>query len=318
MGGHVAVPLVYVYAAVCWCFLVVFWRYVVRWRCFQGAGLSALKRSCVVVSGCDYGFGLEIALRLHALGAVVFAGVLNERNGEALKRQVPCERMRPIVLNVRKQEDVDGALRRVAESGAPLLAVVNNAGISAFGWAESLPLSTYEANMDVNFLGTVRMTKAFLPLLRATKGRVVNMGSIGARQPSAFGSSYLTTKAAMKCYSDIVRQEVYRFGVHVSMVEPGFFATNLLKNASSSGETASTEDGVYPSFETKMKATSEMILVSERLNGSLDKVIDCVVDGITNAWPLAYYTVGYDARVIRHVVTLLPNWVIDVAQYLAC
>ena len=104
---------------------------------------------------------------------------------------------------------------------------MNNAGISAFGWAEELPLARYQKNMDVNFFGAVRVCKAFLPTIRENKGRVVHMGSISDRMPSAFGSSYISSKAAMACYTDCLRQEVYRFGVKVSLIEPGFFATAL-------------------------------------------------------------------------------------------
>ena len=83
---------------------------------------------------------------------------------------------------------------------------------SAFGWAEMLPLWRYQRNMEVNFFGTVRLTQAFLPMIRASKGRVVNIGSIGARMPSSFGSAYLSTKSAMVSYSECVRQEVKRMG----------------------------------------------------------------------------------------------------------
>ena len=68
-------------------------------------------------------------------------------------------------------------------------------GISAFGWAEMIPVERYKMNMEVNYFGVVRVSKAFLPLLRASKGRLVNMGSIGGRMASAFGSAYLSTKA---------------------------------------------------------------------------------------------------------------------------
>lgn len=295
-----------------------FWRYIVRARCCRSKGKQRLQSSCVIVTGCDYGFGREIALHLHRMGATVYAGVLSKQSGEKLLAPFPksdkaYQRLRPIVMDVTKQQDVDQAVKLVQESGLPVQACVNNAGISAFGWAEELPTSTYERNMNVNFLGAVRMTKAFLPLLRKSKGRLINMGSIGARMPSAFGSAYLSTKAAMSSYNDCVRQEVYRFGVSVCLIEPGFFATELLANGAKAGATNSIPS-VYPKYEDKMKATQKPIEMMEWLNGSLDRVTDCVVDGITNRWPLARYTIGYDARLIRHVLSYLPSWVIDIVQ----
>merc|ERR1711871_513400 len=101
--------------------------------------------------------------------------------------------IRPIILDVTKDEHVTEAVKLVKASGVPLHAVVNNAGISAFGFAEMLPLWRYESNINVNLLGTVRCCQQFLPLIRASGGRICNMGSIGATSPSAFGSSYLAT-----------------------------------------------------------------------------------------------------------------------------
>ncbi len=193
--------------------LLMVWRYVVRPRCCRRAGLRALSSNggaAVVVTGCDSGFGRLIAMELHTLGATVFAGCLTQAAIDELSRACggDAERMRAFRLDVTRDADVQAAAELVRRSGRRLAAVVNNAGVSAFGWAEALDVATYQRNMDVNFFGAVRVTRAFLPMLRAAepRGRLVNMGSIGARMPSAFGSAYLSTKAAMCSYSECVRQ----------------------------------------------------------------------------------------------------------------
>ena len=119
-------------------------------------------------------------------------------------------------MDVTKEEDVQAAVDCVIKTGLDLALVVNNAGISAFGYSEFLPMKRYKANAEVNYFGAIRVTKAFLPLLRKSRGRLINMGSMGDRMPSAFGSAYLSTKAALASFSDCVRQEVHRFGVTVS------------------------------------------------------------------------------------------------------
>jgi short-subunit dehydrogenase len=119
------------------------------------------------------------------------------------------------IMNVTKEEDVQSAVDVVEKSGLEVAAVINNAGISAFGYCEFLPMDRYKANAEVNYFGAIRVTKKFLPLLRKSKGRLINMGSMGDRMPSAFGSAYLSTKAALASFSDCVRQEVHRFGVQV-------------------------------------------------------------------------------------------------------
>lgn len=371
--------------------LWLIWRWLVR-PAFVDSDIFRYKPTptaqqqamVVVVTGCDTGFGRNIALRMHALGATVFAGCLNPDSFALLRadaakqcaagsvEEKSAQRMRPVLLDVTQDAHVEAVLQAVRETGLVVRALVNNAGISAFGWAELLPVRSYQANLDVNVLGTVRMTKAFLPLLRASRGRIVNMGSVGARMPSAFGSAYLLTKAAMVSYSECVRQEVHRFGVRVCCVEPGFFATNLLqaastqgklalqtnndpirssssrsssRNAKSSGnantktaaaagvveqsssrgqgreqfEAAATEHvhAVYPEYAKKMSETAQLIRTVEWLNGGprgVDAVTDCVVDAVCNRFPLTQYTVGYDARLTRHVLRFLPAWLIDFAQ----
>jgi len=181
--------------------------------------------------------------------------------------------------------------------------------------------------MEVNFFGTVRCTKAFLPLIRSSQGRIVNMGSIGAHSPSAFGSSYLSTKSAMVSYSQCVRQEVHRFGVRVSLVEPGFFRTELLSSGGANGATGAKDQGEeeklgdYPRYQDKMKATEKAIQASEFLNdvlsGGVPGVVDCVLDALCNPHPLSRYIVGVDAYILRFVVAYLPAWVVDWAQTLA-
>jgi len=300
--------------------------------------VKSLRGRAIVITGCDYGFGASIALRLQQLGAIVFAGVLSDEAGRKLlqrmqnrnKSKTPSAlehnpgELRPIVLDVTKDQDVTAAMEAVRDAGFPLQGVVNNAGISAFGFAEMVDIKRYQQNMDVNHFGTVRICKAFLPLLRANQGRVVNMGSIGGRMPSAFGSAYLSTKAAMISFSECLRQEVHRFGVRVSLIEPGFFQTELLQRGSVNGATAaaaakSEATSMYPSYEVKMQATAGAVQCAEWLNGGADgveRVVDCVVDALCNRCPLSRYVVGWDAHFIRHVVVFLPSWVVDWAQTL--
>ena len=302
---------------------------------------SDIGQTAVIVTGASSGFGRAIAERMHQLGCIVFAGCEDAAAVDALVadlKETALEdgRFRPLKLDVTKESDVLDALKAVVDSKVPLRAVINNAGISAFGWAEVLPVERHARNVDVNYLGTVRMTRAFLPTLRASKGRIVNVGSIGARMPSAFGSSYLPAKAAMLSYSECVRQEVFRHGVRVSYIEPGFFETALRASASANGAshsaaatTAPTDAAAaiegrgdqrvlaYPGFEEHMKKTAEQIKAAEYLNGGakgVGAVVDAVVDAVCSRIPLCRYTVGYDALLMRYVLCWLPDRLFDVIQ----
>ncbi|KAM9037948.1 D-beta-hydroxybutyrate dehydrogenase, mitochondrial-like isoform 2-T5 [Sarcophilus harrisii] len=162
----------------------------------------------VLVTGCDSGFGLSIAKHLHALGFTVFAGCL-------------------LKLDVCKCAEVNKAIETIQnhlkEPSKGLWGLVNNAGVSTFGEVEFTSLETYKEVAEVNLWGTIRTTKASLPLLRRAKGRVVNISSVLGRTASAGRSTYCVTKFGVEAFSDCLRYELYPMGVRVSVVEPGNF-----------------------------------------------------------------------------------------------
>ena len=278
----------------------------------------------VVVTGCDTGFGRQIALRFNELGAHVIAGVISSSSIDSLKASsLYSDRMEPVLLDVTKEADISRLASRLESEGVILEALVNNAGVSAFGWAEQLPVSRFAFNMDVNYLGTVRMTLAFLKHIRRAKGRIIMMGSVGAVMPSAFGSAYLSTKAAMVSFTECVRQEVFRFGVKVCLVMPGFFQTALLSEGASNGSaelkrtTEASEAGDYPAYSIKMEKTACAIRAVEALNGGtagVNWVVDAVVDAAVNRFPDDCRYVGWDTLLVRAARALVPNFIVDAVQ----
>ncbi|NWX86811.1 BDH protein, partial [Nothoprocta ornata] len=104
-----------------------------------------------------------------------------------------------------------------------LWGLVNNAGISTFGEVEFTSLDKYKEVAEINLWGTVRVTKAFLPLIRRAKGRVVNVASMLGRMASPSRSCYCISKFGVEAFSDCLRQEMYRWGVRVILIEPSNF-----------------------------------------------------------------------------------------------
>ncbi|NXK18687.1 BDH protein, partial [Thinocorus orbignyianus] len=104
-----------------------------------------------------------------------------------------------------------------------LWGLVNNAGVSTFGEVEFASLDNYKNVAEINLWGTVRVTKAFLPLIRRAKGRVVNITSMLGRMVSPSRSCYCISKFGVAAFSDCLRQEMYRWGVRVILIEPSNF-----------------------------------------------------------------------------------------------
>merc|ERR1719162_2693763 len=284
------------------------------------------EKDAVVVTGCDSGFGLSIvkALLQHT-GCTVFAGCVTKDGLQQLK---PLgSRVRAVQMDVTKDEDVARVFKDLAAGGKSLAGVVNNAGIGVYGWCEALDFKRFEAMVQVNLLGVIRVTKTALPQLRKSKGRLVTMGSLAGRAPSAFGSAYTPTKAAVASFQDAVRQEVYRFGVYCSLVEPGFFATGMLHRSAELGKAScSTAAGggedpavvaAYGSYAEKMKASEASVLAVEKLNGGeegVSWVTDSVLDALTSWSPRTRYLCGFDANILGRLSCVIPDFAMDLAQ----
>nr|XP_020727940.1 estradiol 17-beta-dehydrogenase 2 isoform X3 [Odocoileus virginianus texanus] len=109
-----------------------------------------------------------------------------------------------------------------------LWAVINNAGVLGFPTdGELIPMTEYKRCMAVNFFGAVEVTKEFLPLLRKSKGRLVNISSMAGGVPMQKMAAYGSSKAALIMFSSILRQELSKWGVKVSVIQPGGFRTNI-------------------------------------------------------------------------------------------
>nr|XP_046226851.1 D-beta-hydroxybutyrate dehydrogenase, mitochondrial [Scatophagus argus] len=200
-------------------------------------GLVEVKGKAVFVTGCDSGFGHSLAKHLHKLGFTVFAGcLLKDKGGEGAKEleEFNSDRMKVVQLDVCSDEQVNQAVEYIrdnlADSERGLWAVVNNAGVSTFGEVEFTSMDTYKQVSEVNLWGTIRVTKAVLPLIRRAKGRVVNLSSMYGSMGNVMRSPYCISKYGVEAFSDCLRYEMKAWGVKVSIVEPGNFivATGIL------------------------------------------------------------------------------------------
>ncbi|XP_057378488.1 D-beta-hydroxybutyrate dehydrogenase, mitochondrial-like [Daphnia carinata] len=263
----------------------------------------------VLVTGCDTGFGHELAKKLHSDGFTVFAGCLDGRSNGAIRlKRLGDEsgRLHVIAIDVTSQEDVDKTLRYV-EANLPekgLWGLVNNAGQSSTpGFLEWTPMKIYETVMAVNVFGVIRVTNAFLPLIRKSQGRIVNVSSILARTLSPFAGSYTITKNVIDAYTTILRLEMNRFNVKVVVVEPGNFmtATNF-STCNGQGGFAFNARRLWDQLDEKIQndygkeCLERQIFVAEKLvemsEGEPSYVVNAMASGIRRLYPKDRYFVA--------------------------
>ncbi|ELK38097.1 Estradiol 17-beta-dehydrogenase 2 [Myotis davidii] len=179
----------------------------------------------------DSGIGHALSKYLDQLGFTVFAGVLNENGSGAEELRRTCStRFSVLQLDVTDSQQIKDAYSKVVQKvqNRGLWAVVNNAGILGLPTdGELIPMIHYKRCMDVNFFGAVEVTKAFLPLLRKSKGRLVNISSMAGGVPLFKMAAYGSSKAALTMFSAVMRQELSKWEVKVSNIQPGGFKTSI-------------------------------------------------------------------------------------------
>src|SRR3954454_13081417 len=175
----------------------------------------------VVVTGASSGIGRTTALRLDADGYRVFAGVRKEADARELS-QDGTDRLTPITLDVTHAGQVEAARQQVAEAVGDhgLVGLVNNAGVGGGGPIEFMPLDELRRTLEVNLIGQVAVTQAFIPLVRRAKGTIVFIASIGGRVASPFMSPYNTSKFAIEALGEWLRHELGPWGSDLGGGEP--------------------------------------------------------------------------------------------------
>ena len=146
-------------------------------------------------------------------------------DGEAIRRPVRSGHIEPVLLDVTSPESIDGALLAVGDE--PLAGLVNNAGIAIAGPLELLSIEAWRKQFEVNVIGLVAVTQAFLPLLRRGRGRIVNIGSIAGRSALPGSGAYDSSKFAVEAITDVLRMELHSWGISVSVIEAGAVATPI-------------------------------------------------------------------------------------------
>nr|XP_025124235.1 estradiol 17-beta-dehydrogenase 2 isoform X2 [Bubalus bubalis] len=187
--GRKVVCLAGLWGGACLISLSLFWglvlfslSYFVMYTYFSGQELLPVDQKAVLITGCDSGFGHGLAKYLDELGFTVFAGVLDEQGSGAEELRRTCSKNLSVLqLNITNTQEIKAAYSKVKEKlqNKGLWAVINNAGVLGLPTdGELIPMTEYKRCMAVNFFGAVEVTKAFLPLLRKSRGRLVNISSM--------------------------------------------------------------------------------------------------------------------------------------------
>lgn len=260
----------------------------------------------VLITGASSGIGKASALHLDREGFRVFAGVREPEDMKTLRKEA-SDRLLPVSLDVTIPGSISAAVETVAaETSGSLYGLVNNAGIGISGVLEATPAEELRRVLEVNVIGLHAVTRAFLPLLRNQKGRVINIGSSAGFLAIPGGSSYSASKFAVRAITDSLRIELKPFGMNVSLIAPGAIESDIWDKSRQYREklkrTASPElHELYRPF----------ILAAEKFSRSVRPipavaVANAVEHALSAGKPRNLYLVGSDAKK-AHFLSGMPG-----------
>lgn len=271
---------------------------------------QASSGRAVVITGASTGIGKACALWLDAQGWRVFAGVRRPEDGEALRAEA-SERLTPVSFDVTQEASLAAAARQVeaALGGAGLSGLVNNAGVAVAAPLEFLPLDELRRQLEINVVGAVASTQAFLPLLRRGRGRIVNMGSVSGRVAAPFFGPYSASKFALEALTDSLRGELRPWGLEVVIVEPGNIATPIWEKSLAAGDQliARLPPAAHDYYGKVIPAIRAYAKRSGETGASPDKVSRAVSHALTARRPKTRYIVGKGVRTAVPLIAAIPD-----------
>ena len=254
----------------------------------------------VLITGGSTGLGKSIGEFLHHKGFVVYG---TSRNPESITNSVfPL-----IALDVRNTASIEHAVAEVIRVSGRIDVVINNAGVGIIGPIEEIPTEEIRNNFETNLFGPIEVMKAVLPQMRSQKsGLIINITSIAGYMGLPYRGIYSASKGALEILTEAIRIEVKPFGIEITNVAPGEFATNI---AAHRYHAPVQQDSAYATVYGKT-----IDLINSQVDAGDDpiKMAAAIYDIINTVKPNVHYKVGpFMSRFSIVLKRILPDKVYE-------
>jgi NAD(P)-dependent dehydrogenase (short-subunit alcohol dehydrogenase family) len=277
--------------------------------------------SYILVTGCDSGFGRStVELLVKSVpSAKIFACY------HTTWIPLGSSRIIPIQIDITSDTSVENTLSMVRKeldsNDGQLIGLVNNAGgLVTAGPAEWSSIEDDVSQMNLNYIGSVRVTKKFLPLIRRSRGRVVFVSSILGLIASPLGAAYSASKFAIEGWADALRREMTSFGVSVHIVEPGMFLGTSFYDGYDQlvqRSIVSTPGDVIAEYGGDMYGAycqNRLVRLRDVFgNKNFQVVSHAILHALISRWPKTRYRIGTDCAWIPRIIEWLPTTIGDLA-----
>ena len=265
----------------------------------------------VFITGTSTGIGRDAALRMAQRGWTVFGGVRSDEDAADLQASSGGV-ITPVICDVTDAGQVSEAATSVlSATGGSLGGLVNNAGIAVAGPLEMVTIEDLRSQLETNVIGAAAVTRAFIPALRAGRGRIVNISSAsGMFSPPMLGP-YSMSKFALEAMSDALRRELASSGIKVSVLQPSRIDTPIwdksLEAVTPMLQSVTDEDRRWYG-----RMLDGIVAAAKKPGGDpVSLTSDAIEHALTSRRPKPRYRVGSEARVIAVAVRLAPDRLLD-------
>jgi NAD(P)-dependent dehydrogenase (short-subunit alcohol dehydrogenase family) len=272
---------------------------------------SADTQEIAVITGASTGIGAATARELARRGFHVLAGVRRDRDADAIRGPG----IEPLIIDITNPDHIRALATRVHgdPQGRAVRALVNNAAVAVNAPVEVFAIDEWRRLFEVNLFGHIAVTQTLLPALIRSKGRVINISSVGGRIAMATYGPYASAKFALEAVSDSLRREIAPFGVQVVVVEPGAVRTEMAGRAIAAAhelasimtpEQSQRYGGLVHAITAQAASFTESGLAA-------DAAAKVIANAVTARKPRTRYTVGRDAALLTFLARILPDRILD-------
>ncbi|MEM1321810.1 MAG: SDR family oxidoreductase [Bacteroidota bacterium] len=266
-----------------------------------------------LVTGASTGIGYGIAAYLLKQGGRVLGSVRKEADAQRVREQLGAQ-FHPLIFDVCDEPAIGRAAEEVQEllAGQGLAGLVNNAGIAVSGPMMHLPISEVQRQLDINVLGVLRVTKAFLPLLGAQKpaafppGRIVNISSVSGRIAAPFVGPYAISKHGLEALTHSLRRELLIYGIDAISIQPGAVKTPIWGKAVEEIHTFPGTD-----YEPLLKEAQATIAATEKRAIEVERVAKVVWRALSARRPKTRYLIDANPLWYWLLFNIIPDRVMD-------
>ena len=264
----------------------------------------------VFITGTSTGIGRDAALRMAQRGWTVFGGVRADEDAADLEESSRGAAT-PVICDVTDAGQVaDAASTVLSVTDGSLGGLVNNAGIAVAGPLEMVTIEDLRSQLETNVIGAAAVTRAFIPALRAGRGRIVNISSAsGMFSPPMLGP-YSMSKFALEAMSDALRRELASSGIKVSVLQPSRIDTPIWEKSLESNEVLRRVTDEDRRWYGRM--LDGIVAAARDPHGDpVSLTSDAIEHALTARRPKTRYRVGKEARAIAVAARLAPDRLLD-------